>query len=501
LPAFRARLLDPGPGHTLRRRDTVCRVRARPRRRPGPAELLALACALAACGADEPAPADGRAIPPPRARLPARDPLARPNVVLVTIDTLRADRCSAYGYPRPTTPHLEALSREGARFEVAYAPTPSTLPSHAALFTSLHPAELGVRKNGHPLPAEADTLAERLQRAGYRTAAFVSSFVLSRPFRLDQGFESYDDDFRGAASSVPPDWPWAKYEVSQFDRRAADTTDAAIAWLRAAPSGAPFLLWVHYFDPHQPLLPLEPYLSQFARPEPLTPKQRMADLYDAEVRSTDDQLGRLLEALDELSPGPRTLAIVTSDHGEGLWDHGWLQHGALLYEEAVRVPLVLRWPGRIAPGLRPAGPVSLIDVLPTLLGLLGLEPGGPELRGTDLGPLLDGGAPDPDRRVFLQRQPFTPGLVDHRRLAGVSRAVRWRHWKLIDSPRELGIELFDLERDPQERESVASQHPDLAASLMRELEDWRRGLRERPEPREPLPEELRRGLEALGYGQ
>ena len=475
-------------------------MRAASRRRTGLAGLLTLACALGACG-DEPAPGREPAGPRARAEHPAPDVPARPHVVLVTIDTLRADRCSAYGYERPTTPHLDALAREGALFEVAYAPTPTTLPSHAVLMSSLYPGETGVRKNGQPLPEELDTLAERLRRAGYRTAAFVSSFVVSRPFRLDQGFDSYDDDFRGAVSSVPADLNWSK-DPAPFDRRAADTTDAAIAWLRGAPPDLPFFLWVHYFDPHQPLIPLEPYLSQFARPEPLTPKQRMQDLYDAEVRSSDDQLGRLLGALDEVAPGPRTLVLVTSDHGEGLWDHGWLQHGALLYEEAVRVPLVLRWPGRIEAGLRLAGPVGLIDVLPTLLGLLALEPGGPALRGADLGPLLEGAAaPDPDRRVFLQRQRFRPGLVDHRRLAGMSRAVRWRHWKLIESPQELGLELFDLERDPHEFESVASQHPDLAKSLKRELEAWQGGLADRREPAAPLPEAVRRGLEALGYAE
>jgi arylsulfatase A-like enzyme len=146
--------------------------------------------------------------------------------------------------------------------------------------------------------------------------------------------------------------------------------------------------------------------------------------------------------------------------------------------------------------------VGLIDVLPTLLGLLGLEPGEPALRGIDLAPLLLGtAAPDLERRVFVQRQHFKPGVVDHRRLAGVSRAVRWRQWKLIDSPQELGSELFDLERDPHELESVASQHPDLAASLKHEIEGWQRALSERAEPTAELPEEVKRGLEALGYGE
>ena len=223
-----------------------------------------------------------------RARL-----LASPNIVLITIDTLRADHCSAYGYAFDTTPRLEQLAREGARVETAYVPMPSTGPAHASLFTSRYPLAHQVLKNGHVLANEYPVLAEVLGGAGYRTAAFVSSFVLDDRFGYGQGFDSYDDDFRGADSSYQDMQLWEGIEVpGEFDRRAHETTDRAISWLRENGRRGGFFLWVHYMDPHEPYDPPEPWRTKYVEPAMGRRNLRRAvALYDAEIAFTDREAG------------------------------------------------------------------------------------------------------------------------------------------------------------------------------------------------------------------
>jgi arylsulfatase A-like enzyme len=464
-----------------------CPGRAGKIRRAGGAALaLALLAGGPARGGAEPAP-------PPT------------NLVLVTLDTLRADHCSAYGYARPTTPHLDAVAAQGALFEAAYAVSATTLPSHAAIFTSLHPGEHGVLKNGMVLDARFTTLAEHLARAGYATAAFVSSFVVERRFGTAQGFAHYDDDFRGADSSFGERLRrWEGHDLAApYDRRAGDTTDRAVAWLRRAGDAQPFFLWIHYFDPHHPYAPPEPWRSRFLR-EGSEGHRRDVDLYDGDVRYTDEQLGRALEAIEAASPGGRTLLVIVADHGEGLWSHGWLEHGVHLYEEAVRVPFVVRWPGRIAAGQRLAGLVSQVDVLPTLLSLLGLAADGAPLGGRDLAPALLGKEPlDPERTVFLQRRRYETRFERGYEVAGPMWAARWRHWKLIESPRpEAGLELYDLARDPGERTNRADGAPRELGELAQRLAAWRASLPASggaPLPASRADDDVRRRLEALGY--
>jgi arylsulfatase A-like enzyme len=432
---------------------------------------------------------------------------ARPNVVLVTLDTLRADHSSSYGYGRPTTPQLDAVAARGALFESAYAVSATTLPAHAAIFTSLHPGEHGVRKNGMVLGPQVTTLAEHLARAGYTTAAFVSSFVVDRRFGAAQGFAHYDDDFRGADSSIGRRLEhWEGHTLdAPYDRRAGDTTDRAVAWLRGARAAQPFFLWVHYFDPHHPYDPPEPWRSALLR-EGSRGRGRDVDLYDGDVRYTDEQLGRMLRAVDAVSPPERTLLVILADHGEGLWSHGWLEHGVHLYEEAVRIPFVVRWPGRLPEGRRLPGLVSQVDVLPTLLSLLGLPPAGAPLRGRDLAPALRGEQGlDPDRTIFMQRRLYETRVVKGYEVAGPMWAARWRNWKLIESPREeRGLELYDLAADPHERDNGAAREQGTAADLARRLVAWREGLHPAEDaalPASPAPadDEVRRRLEALGY--
>jgi arylsulfatase A-like enzyme len=426
-------------------------------------------------------------------------PGATPSVALVTLDTLRADHCSAYGYARRTTPSLDALAAQGALFETAYAPSATTLPSHATLFTSLHPGEHGAVRNGLTLGEVHTTLAESFRAHGYETAAFVSSFVLNRRFGLEQGFGRYDDDFGGVRGTVRPSREWEAFGPGEtFDRRARDTVLRAIEWLRARDGSRPFLLWVHLFDPHGPYDPPEPFRSEFVSAGGSAARGREIDLYDGDVRYADSELGRLIEALDEASSPARTIVVVTADHGEGLWDHGWLEHGVHLYEEAVRVPFVIRWRGRIAPGMRVPGLVGLVDVLPSLLSLAGVRRDAPGMRGIDLGPALTlGRAIDPDRRLFLQRRQYQTRELKGLRIAGPKWALRWRHWKLIHGPEE-GSELYDLERDPKERENAAESLPRVAEEMRSDLEAWAAEAAGAA-PAETLPEEVRARLRALGY--
>jgi arylsulfatase A-like enzyme len=436
-----------------------------------------------------------------------------PNVLLVTIDTLRADHCTPYGYGRETTPRLAALAESGVLFECVYAPIPSTAPSHSTIFTSTEPRTHGVSRNGASLPADATTLAEILRGHGYRTAAFVSSFVLDRKFGLDQGFDLYDDDFEGAATTLGSGIQWEGREVEEtFDRRAAETTDRVLDWIARKEDSPPFFLWVHYFDPHGPYVPPPRYREQFRRETSRNRRKKIIDRYDAEVRYTDDQLARLLDAVGAAAPPAGTLTIVAGDHGEGLNQHQWLAHGLHLYEEAVRVPLVVHWPGVVPEGRRVRGPVGLIDLLPTILGTLALPAENAILEGTDLSPSWETVGPkgiysaNPgDRAIFLERRYYeseevVDGMGRTVRVRGSKWGVRWRRWKYIVAPEEDTAELFDLAADPGELRNVVEKHPDVSRKLREIMQEWH--------SREPthtlraernLSDEDARRLRALGY--
>ncbi|HXT21315.1 MAG TPA: sulfatase, partial [Thermoanaerobaculia bacterium] len=236
----------------------------------------------------------------------------RPSILLVTLDTTRADVLVP-----EVMPHLVRLAEGGTRFRHAYATVPMTLPSHASMLTGLYASEHGIHENSRPLAAGHRLVAQQLHEAGYATAAFVSSFVLDRQFGLARGFDRYDDELRDGA----------------LERGARETTERALAWLASA-GDAPVFVWVHYYDPHAPYAPPEPYRGQFAK-EP----------YRGEVAYVDSELGRLVEAFERRAGAGRWRLLVVGDHGEGLGEHGEAQHGNLLYQATVRVPLVLAGEG------------------------------------------------------------------------------------------------------------------------------------------------------------
>jgi arylsulfatase A-like enzyme len=359
-------------------------------------------------------------------------------------------------------------------------------------------------------------LAEVLESAGYTTAAFVSSFVLDHLFGYGQGFDTYDDDFRGADSSYQNIRSWEGLRVpGAFDRRAHETTDRAVAWLRQQGRRGPFFLWVHYMDPHEPYDPPEPWRGSFVKPfMKRRDLRRAVALYDGEIAFTDREVGRLLDALDEVSRPEATLIVLTADHGEGLLDHGFMGHGPILFDETLRVPLLVRWTGRIPAGSVVRGPVEIVDVMPTILGLVGIPAGELFVQGRDLSDALTTGAAlDLERRVFFQRRLYEKQrvpvfLVDGvrfgrpLRVRGEKFGVRQGDWKYIEAPKEGTRELYDLSSDPSERVNLLSRRAQLADELAGRVADWRsrqNGLALGPS-RQADPQELER-LRSLGYVQ
>jgi choline-sulfatase len=453
--------------------------------------LLAAMAGLASCARE-----------PPRRAEPAR-----PDILLVTVDTLRADHCSTYGYDRPTTPRLTALAARGVQFDVAYSPMATTAPAHATLMTGLLPRWHGLVKNGLVLARDHPTLAEVLAGAGYRTAAVVSSFVLDRRFGLDRGFATYDDRFSGQHASLSRQ-KWQGVEVdTPFDRRADETRGRALEWLgangylqRERPAGQPpFFLWVHFFDPHYPYDPPPEHAGRFpARGG--TALDRDVAAYDGEIHFTDEQIGALADALAAAGVLDRTLLVVTADHGEGLMQHGHMQHGLNLYEEAVRIPLVVRWPGGLSPR-HVSAPAQLADLAPTLAEVAGARWSSPAGQGRPLRAVMAGREPlDPRREVFFQRRHYEGRVGMRKGAKGEKYALRVGRWKYIESRMEGTAELYDLQADPAEAHNLMAAMPAEAAGVPVRLAGWLRDAPVLPPP-VAVGEEDARKLRSLGYVQ
>jgi arylsulfatase A-like enzyme len=363
-------------------------------------------------------------------------PAGAPSVLLVSIDTLRADRVGAYGARYGATPRLDALAAEGARAETAIAPAPITLPSHATLFTGLYPPRHGVRHNGiFRLAEERTTLAERFADAGYATAAVVGAFVLEARFGLAQGFDHYDDDF-GADRASATGYP---------ERRASAVTDAALRWLAAV--DRPFFLFVHYYDPHADYAPPPPFAERFAgRP------------YEGEVAYVDAELGRLLDGVRARGQLEGTVVAVTADHGESLGEHGERTHSYTLYDATLAVPLVLEGPG-VPRGATLPGVVSTASVAPTLLRLAGLAPLA-EADGEDLLARLASGSNDEGRAGSGAYAESLATELDHG--WAPLHALRTPSLHYVRAPRP---ELYAVEADPGQRANLlaAGPRPEAAA--------------------------------------
>jgi arylsulfatase A-like enzyme/tetratricopeptide (TPR) repeat protein len=375
----------------------------------------------------------------PEAPAPTQPAAPRPSILLVTLDTTRADAIGA------ATPAFNALARRGRVFRQAYAAVPQTLPSHASMMTGLYPAGHGVRENARFLDDRHPLVAEKLREAGYRTAAFVSAFAVARRFGLGRGFEVYDEDFG----------------KDRAERTAKETTERALAYLRGAPNG-PLFVWVHYYDPHYPYTPPEPFKTRYAD-EP----------YLGEVASMDEQLGRVIAAFEQRGS---VAIVVVADHGEGLGEHGEQQHGNLLYQTTMHVPLLIAGPG-FAPGTSDT-PVSARRIFHTLLDWAGLDATN-SLRKSEAEEVVVGEAMKP----FLDYG-WQPQVM----------AVEGRQ-KTIMAGR---LEVYDVVADPQETRNLAPQ-ANVSRAVRATLRDYPLPSTRGAEAPANLDAESQRKLASLGY--
>ena len=411
----------------------------------------------------------------------APTPPSRPNVVVITIDTLRADRLGCYGFEQARTPRIDALAAEGVRADRAMAAVPITLPSHTTIFTGLNPPAHGVRDNGmYRVPDEAETLAERLKAEGYRTQAFVSAWVLHHRFNLDQGFDGYEDVLADEGSPE-------MFRVPE--RSGKETMDGVLKWLDATgapPKESPFFLWVHLFDPHQPYAP------------PAEDAQASPTLYDGEIASVDRQIGRFIDKLRDKNLLDDTILVLTSDHGESLDEHGEATHALFIYESTIRVPLIVRYPHRIPAGTVYDGAVGGVDLMPTILGLAGLKPN--QTQGADLSTAMAGAAEPP------KRSPYSESIHPELEFGMAPlHGLRSEQWTYIRAPR---AELYDRSTDPGEMrnlledDATASQGARAQAlaldkALVAVFEDSKRfGMTSNVRP---IDDETAQMLQALGY--
>ncbi len=381
------------------------------------------------------------------------------NLVIITIDTLRADHVGAYGYKGAHTPALDRLAREGTLFTHAYATAPITLTSHASLMTGRYPAGHGARHNGMRIDLEAPTLADTLATAGFATGAFIAAFPLDRRFGLIKGFQAYGD-------RMPPG---SNGRVVN-ERPGREVVDEALAWLTGHRDRR-FFLWVHLFEPHAPY-------GNPSGQRRLPPEAR----YDEEIAEADRQTGRLLDALEPVRGS--TLIVATADHGEAFGEHGEVGHSIFLYDTTLRVPLIMAGPG-VTGGRMIDGRVALIDVAPTVTHALGLARF--DADGIDLGSALTG-SPVPERDLYAES--FAP-LLDF----GWSplHALRSRQWKYIEAPRP---ELYDLTHDPNEEQDLSRTEQVNAAELHDRLA---RQSTTSLETAATIDPDARARLQALGY--
>ncbi|MDP6380335.1 MAG: sulfatase-like hydrolase/transferase [Phycisphaerae bacterium] len=392
------------------------------------------------------------------------------HVILISIDTCRADYLSCYGYERETTPNIDALAREGVLFEKVVSPLPQTFPTHASMFTGTIPPFHQIHNNdARQLDASYVTLAEVLKEAGFSTGAIVSTIVLESQLGLDQGFDYYSDD----------------YEVEEKDglrvgRRAEEASSLAIRWLEEHKSDDKAFLFLHYYDPHYPYVPPEPFASTFAH-----------NVYAGEIAYTDNSIGRVIEKLKGLDLYDSSLIIITSDHGEMLGEHGEYTHAYFIYESAIKVPLIVKLPGGPR-GKRIDDVVGIIDILPTICAFL--EISSPEdVQGQDLSVYFTGSDRSGEERYF-----YCESLMPTQYGANSLLGVVTGQWKYIQTTRP---ELYDLDKDPHEMDNLVDKLPRRARLLQERLklildEQSYKGQSKGaliPDP------ERRKQLESLGY--
>ncbi|NOT32308.1 MAG: sulfatase [Planctomycetes bacterium] len=420
------------------------------------------------------------------------------NVLLITLDTTRADYLSCYGRPGRATPSLDALAAEGTRFDLAVSTASVTPVSHASILTGLYNHEHGLRvifaDGGYRLSDEAETLASVLAAHGFHTRAVHSAFPVSRFFGLERGFDVFED-LQADMKKKKGDFRW---DVGDHQRRSDETTELVTSNL----AEEPFFLWVHYWDPHD-LARLPPGLGRYDPGARVAPG--MQAFYAEEVQYMDAQIGRLFESLRARGLYEDTLVVVVADHGQGLMDHGWAGH-RLLYQEQIRVPLIVRVPGAEQAAAVP-GLVRTVDIFPTILDYLGLEPSRP-VSGRSLRALIEG-EPEAPRTAFADQingYDWNAGMVRARPLDDFLYLAMERDWKLIYRPTQFRkSELYNLTVDPREEQNLFGARPEEACRLLQLLAEeapWVTKPFEAPDDARPdgsAVVEARRSLSSLGY--
>jgi arylsulfatase A-like enzyme/Flp pilus assembly protein TadD len=395
------------------------------------------------------------------------------HVVIITIDTLRADHLGCYGDASIQTPHIDQLARDGVRFAHAYTPVPITLPAHAALMTGEFPLANGMHDfSGNKLSAQSATLAKTLRDHGYATAAFIGSAVLDSRFGLNQGFDTYFDDFALGRSE--------EVNLDAIKRRGDRVVDEALDWLKLHSQG-PFFLWVHLYDPHAPYNPPEPHASRY-RDHP----------YDGEIAFADAQVGRFLTFLRQRELFDRSLIVLASDHGESLGEHGEKTHGFFIYNSTLHVPLIVKTPGVVPRVVQDE--VSLVDVVPTVLQVLKIRIPS-SVQGRSLLSLALGRPPETTSNLYAESYPPLLHFGWN-----ILRSVQWHGLKYIETTRP---ELYDTRADPGESHNLLSVRQALAQEMSGRLQ----GMVRRFTPaaanstgeKEPTNPALLESLRSLGY--
>ena len=466
------------------------------------------------------------------AELPPAAPGA-PDVVLIVLDTVRAENMSAYGYARETTPRFDSLAREGTLYLDATSPSTWSLASHASLFTGLFPSAHGAHFEHRFLDEGPPTIAETLAAAGYETRTFTANAFISDTLGLTRGFRLADEAWRGRAGRH---FMFAYRVLDNLGFGGEDKGGGLVAtnfekWAaEPSPDGRPVFIFVNFIEAHFPYHQLpEPYLYLFTElprdelfavsmdvmetqfggsvPPPEIAIGPSIDMYDGGIVYTDHLLGRVIDALRQRGTLDSTVLIVMADHGEMLGEHGSYGHGAALYEPGIRVPLLVRYPPRVPADTRVATPVSTVGVYATILDLLELELPGP-LHVSSLLPVLDGGPPGGPVMAERHRAPIAISPEDVDPIADMGariRTYRAGSWKLIETSKGQRF-LFDLATDPGEERNLADAHPEQVARLLDELDSWRAALGfpaiggEREYGQVPeLDPEARERLRALGY--
>ena len=422
---------------------------------------------------------------------PAGAELVRPDILVITVDTLRYDRLSIHGYHRPTSPHLDALLEKSARFDQARVVEPLTGPSMASMLTSRHPHQHAASRNGLAMRPELLSLPKILARRGYRTVAFVGNWTLSDELiGLAEHFDEYHEVLNRK-----------RYLFLKGEATGDDLTDDALDWIeehRESEGRKPFFLWVHYVEPHAPYRLQEEFIEPLGLPG--RRRATKSDHYDTEVAFVDRAIGRLLEGALAGERDEGTLISFSSDHGESLGEHGYWGHGRFAYDATLKIPMSFTWGGRIAPRVLETA-ASNLDIAPTILGLVGL-PSPESFEGFDYSAVFRGEESAPARRTRHQaHRGAVQGEADKARQKGLLEIAFVENGrKEVFRPRKGARRVYDLEEDPEENENLVDEDSAISEALRQWLEDVEAALVEADVlPAKPLDEESLKRMKALGY--